>query len=96
MSHSSICDGKLIFTSTVQFLYCADILLFSVQCCYSFLHLKAVKKARGVGGFSCKIEVECRSVSEALEAAAVGADVVMLDNFEPEVDYSVSYIQLSQ
>ena len=46
---------------------------------------KAVKKARNVGGFSSKIEVECRSVTEALEAAGAGADVVMLDNFEPQV-----------
>ena len=48
---------------------------------------KAVKKARNVGGFSNKIEVECRSVTEALEAAGAGADVVMLDNFEPQVRY---------
>ena len=48
---------------------------------------KAVKKARNVGGFSSKIEVECRSVTEALEAAGAGADVVMLDNFEARVRY---------
>ena len=36
-------------------------------------------------GFSSKIEVECRSLNEATEAAAAGADVVMLDNFNPEV-----------
>lgn len=45
---------------------------------------RAVKDARRVGGFSIKIEVECRSVEEAREAASAGADVVMLDNFEPE------------
>ena len=44
----------------------------------------AVQKARKAGGFSIKIEVECRSVSEANEAAKAGADIVMLDNFEPE------------
>ena len=38
-----------------------------------------------VGGFSTKIEVECRSLEEAREAATVGSDVVMLDNFTPEV-----------
>lgn len=43
----------------------------------------AVKKARQVAGFSIKIEVECRSVAEAKEAAAAGAEIVMLDNFEP-------------
>eukprot|EP01125_Pyxidicula_operculata_P022529 TRINITY_DN925_c0_g1_i2.p1 TRINITY_DN925_c0_g1~~TRINITY_DN925_c0_g1_i2.p1 ORF type:complete len:195 (-),score=33.82 TRINITY_DN925_c0_g1_i2:19-603(-) len=44
----------------------------------------AVKKARSVGGFSLKIEVECKSVDEAKEAIKAGADIVMLDNFEPE------------
>jgi len=43
----------------------------------------AVKKARGVSGFSQKIEVECQSLDEALTAAKAGADVVMLDNFKP-------------
>lgn len=43
----------------------------------------AVKKARGVSGFSQKIEVECQSLEEALTAAEAGADVVMLDNFTP-------------
>ena len=43
----------------------------------------AVEKARKVGGFSIKIEVECRSVAEAEEAARTGADIVMLDNFDP-------------
>ena len=38
-----------------------------------------------VGGFSTKIEVECRSLEEAREAATAGSDVVMLDNFTPEV-----------
>ena len=45
---------------------------------------QAVKRARRVGGFSINIEVECRSVAEATEAADAGADIVMLDNFEPE------------
>ena len=45
---------------------------------------EAVKRARKVGGFSLKIEVECRSIKEAEEAASSGADIVMLDNFEPE------------
>jgi nicotinate-nucleotide pyrophosphorylase len=44
----------------------------------------AVHKARIVGGFSLKIEVECRSEKEADEAIEAGADVIMLDNFEPE------------
>jgi nicotinate-nucleotide pyrophosphorylase (carboxylating) len=43
----------------------------------------AVAMARSRAGFSCKIEVECRSVQDALVAAEAGADVVMLDNFSP-------------
>jgi len=45
---------------------------------------KAVQKARGVGGFSLKIEVECQNQEEAEEAIKAGADIVMLDNFSPE------------
>lgn len=43
----------------------------------------AVKAARKACGFSSKIEVETRSLEEALEAAKAGADVVMLDNYTP-------------
>ncbi len=45
---------------------------------------EAVTRARKAGGFSIKIEVECRSTKEAEEATIAGADIVMLDNFEPE------------
>ena len=45
---------------------------------------KAVKLAKSAAGFSQKIEVECQSLEEALEAASAGADVVMLDNYTPE------------
>jgi len=45
---------------------------------------KAVQCARKAAGFSQKIEVECQSLEEAVEAATAGADIVMLDNFEPE------------
>ncbi|XP_014849193.1 PREDICTED: nicotinate-nucleotide pyrophosphorylase [carboxylating] isoform X1 [Poecilia mexicana] len=45
---------------------------------------EAVKVARSVCGFSSKIEVECRSTAEGREAAAAGADIVMLDNFQPQ------------
>ncbi|KAL1884214.1 hypothetical protein VTK73DRAFT_5350 [Phialemonium thermophilum] len=44
----------------------------------------AVRAARSAGGFSLKIEVEVQSESEADEAIAAGADVVMLDNFTGE------------
>ncbi len=39
--------------------------------------------ARRVGGFSIKIEVECRSLMEAKEAANAGAEIVMQDTVEP-------------
>eukprot|EP00184_Porphyridium_aerugineum_P000357 CAMPEP_0184698988 /NCGR_PEP_ID=MMETSP0313-20130426/5409_1 /TAXON_ID=2792 /ORGANISM="Porphyridium aerugineum, Strain SAG 1380-2" /LENGTH=294 /DNA_ID=CAMNT_0027157999 /DNA_START=111 /DNA_END=995 /DNA_ORIENTATION=+ len=45
---------------------------------------QSVKDARSVGGFSLKIEVECRDIQEAMEACEAGADVVMLDNMDPE------------
>ncbi|XP_028321657.1 nicotinate-nucleotide pyrophosphorylase [carboxylating]-like [Gouania willdenowi] len=45
---------------------------------------EAVKAARSVCGFSSKIEVECCSVLEGREAAQAGADIVMLDNFQPQ------------
>ncbi|CAR31083.1 hypothetical protein ZYGR_0P03890 [Zygosaccharomyces rouxii] len=44
----------------------------------------AVYAARRVCGFAVKIEVECQSEQEADEAIEAGADVIMLDNFEPE------------
>jgi nicotinate-nucleotide pyrophosphorylase (carboxylating) len=46
---------------------------------------KAVKLARKAAGFSQKIEVECQTLDEALQAAEAGADIVMLDNFTPEI-----------
>ena len=44
----------------------------------------AVEKTREIGGFSTKIEVECRSLEEAIEAARAGADITMLDNWSPD------------
>ncbi|KAG5463112.1 MAG: Quinolinate phosphoribosyl transferase, partial [Olpidium bornovanus] len=44
----------------------------------------AVQRARSVGGFALKIEVECRSEAEADEAITAGADIVMLDNYTPD------------
>ncbi|XP_029954364.1 nicotinate-nucleotide pyrophosphorylase [carboxylating] [Salarias fasciatus] len=45
---------------------------------------EAVSAARSVCGFSSKIEVECGSAEEGREAAGAGADVVMLDNLQPQ------------
>eukprot|EP01033_Poteriospumella_lacustris_P017547 gene17547-12555_t len=51
---------------------------------------KAVQTARQGAGFSMKIEVECQSLDDGLEAAAAGADVVMLDNFTSETIHDVA------
>ncbi|CAD7683745.1 unnamed protein product [Nyctereutes procyonoides] len=45
---------------------------------------KAVQGARQVADFALKVEVECSSLQEAVEAAKAGADLVLLDNFRPE------------
>ncbi|XP_036681858.1 nicotinate-nucleotide pyrophosphorylase [carboxylating] isoform X2 [Balaenoptera musculus] len=45
---------------------------------------KAVRGARQAADFSLKVEVECSSLQEAVEAAEAGADLVLLDNFRPE------------
>jgi len=46
---------------------------------------KAILKARSVGGFSLKIEVETSTEEQAEEAIKAGADIVMLDNMTPEL-----------
>lgn len=46
---------------------------------------QAVQGARQVADFTLKVEVECGSLQGALEAAEAGADLVLLDNFRPEV-----------
>lgn len=50
-----------------------------------FVVLQAIDKAKLAAGFSLKIEVEARNTDEALNAAEHKADVIMLDNFSPEV-----------
>lgn len=45
---------------------------------------EAVRAARSVAGFSLRIDVECTSEAEAIEAVNAGADIIMLDNFSPE------------
>lgn len=44
----------------------------------------AIKKAKQHVSFTKKIEVEVSRPEEASKAAQVGADIVMLDNFEPD------------
>ena len=46
---------------------------------------QAVRAARRAADFALKVEVECSSLQEAVEAAEAGADLVLLDNFRPEV-----------
>ncbi|XP_037669539.1 nicotinate-nucleotide pyrophosphorylase [carboxylating] [Choloepus didactylus] len=45
---------------------------------------KAVRGARRAADFALKVEVECSSLPEAVTAAQAGADLVLLDNFQPE------------
>ncbi|KAM8961371.1 nicotinate-nucleotide pyrophosphorylase [carboxylating] [Pelodytes ibericus] len=45
---------------------------------------QAVVGVRTLIGRTLKIEIECRCLQEALEAAEAGADIVMLDNLPPE------------
>lgn len=51
---------------------------------------KAVHDAKRIAGFTTKVEVECRSLEDALVAAAAGADIVMLDNFSPSDAHSAA------
>lgn len=44
---------------------------------------KAVEAARAVGGFPLKIEVECQSEDDAVEACEAKCDIILLDNFLP-------------
>jgi len=43
---------------------------------------KAIQQTRSVSGFSLLVDVEVQSETEADEAIAAGADIVMLDNIE--------------
>ena len=45
---------------------------------------EAVKRVRSVASFSKKIEVEAKTTSQAVDAAKLGADIVMLDNMTVE------------
>ena len=45
---------------------------------------KAILKAKEVISFANKIEVECKNIDEAFEAAENGADIVMFDNYTPK------------
>ncbi|XP_006896674.1 PREDICTED: uncharacterized protein LOC102860029 [Elephantulus edwardii] len=51
---------------------------------------KAMRGARQAASFTLKVEVECSSLQEAVDAAQAGADLVMLDNFTPEELHSTA------
>lgn len=44
----------------------------------------AIREAKRVSSFVHKIEVEVESIEDAMKAAELGADIVMLDNMTPE------------
>ncbi|MCY3412945.1 MAG: carboxylating nicotinate-nucleotide diphosphorylase [Candidatus Heimdallarchaeota archaeon] len=46
---------------------------------------KSIETAKKNASFSTKIEVEVRNNNEAREATKAGADIVMLDNYTPEM-----------
>jgi len=45
---------------------------------------KAVEKAKNYVSFTKKVEIEVESINDALEAAIAGADIIMLDNMNPD------------
>uniref|UniRef100_A0A9L0J6R8 Quinolinate phosphoribosyltransferase n=1 Tax=Equus asinus TaxID=9793 RepID=A0A9L0J6R8_EQUAS len=51
---------------------------------FAHVNCQAVRGARQAADFALKVEVECSSLQEAVEAAEAGADLVLLDNFRPE------------
>ncbi|HDS46104.1 MAG TPA: carboxylating nicotinate-nucleotide diphosphorylase [Methanomicrobia archaeon] len=44
---------------------------------------QAIKKARSAISFTRKIEIEVETIEDALRAAKLGADIIMLDNMSP-------------
>lgn len=46
--------------------------------------LEALKSAKNNVSFSKKIEIEVGTIEDAIEVAKNGADIVMLDNFDPD------------
>jgi len=54
----------------------------------------AVKRAKEMGSFTKKIEVEVSSTESVLVAAKAGADILMLDNFSPkQVEKAVNQLE---
>ncbi|WMW26408.1 carboxylating nicotinate-nucleotide diphosphorylase [Methanolobus sediminis] len=56
----------------------------------------AIKSAKEKAGFTQKIDVEVESPADALVAAKAGADIIMLDNMDPEnIVKTVDYLKSS-
>lgn len=53
---------------------------------------KAVERAKIPVGFTRKVEVECRTLEDSLEALKAGADIVMLDNMKGQVFTKKIYV----
>jgi len=51
---------------------------------------QAIEKCRKLSGFTLKIEVECRSLEDAIKVAKAKGDIIMLDNFTPKAALSVA------
>uniref|UniRef100_T1J5D4 Nicotinate-nucleotide pyrophosphorylase [carboxylating] n=1 Tax=Strigamia maritima TaxID=126957 RepID=T1J5D4_STRMM len=52
----------------------------------------AVSKAKKLAGNYIKVEVECRNLKEAMDAAEAQCDIIMLDNFPPQEICAVAKI----
>ncbi|XP_073505142.1 nicotinate-nucleotide pyrophosphorylase [carboxylating] [Phyllobates terribilis] len=52
---------------------------------------EALHAVHTLAGRTLKVEVECRSVDEALEAAEAGAEIIMLDNFTTELLHKAAF-----
>ncbi|XP_075176026.1 nicotinate-nucleotide pyrophosphorylase [carboxylating] [Anomaloglossus baeobatrachus] len=52
---------------------------------------EALHAVHALAGHTLKVEVECRSVEEALEAAEAGAEIIMLDNFTTELLHKAAF-----
>lgn len=52
---------------------------------------KALHAVHALAGRTLQVEVECRSLEEALEAAEAGADIIMLDNFTNELLHRAAF-----
>jgi nicotinate-nucleotide pyrophosphorylase (carboxylating) len=54
----------------------------------------AVRRAKEMGSFSKKVEVEVSNAKDALAAARAGADIIMLDNLSPkQIEKAISSIK---